>query len=159
MAKERYPDKTHAHVATHFNKSLSTIQEWAKRGMPKKKNGRYYHPEIFAWYETEGPGKYKSKLDAADELLAGGDSPNLERYRAAKAALAELELEERKKKIISVQELRTVVLGPCAGFIRRAGERLGKRFGLEALNTINDALSEFDHHVERVLGTNGATPD
>jgi hypothetical protein len=72
-------------------------------------------------------------------LAEGGDSPGLERYRLAKAKLAELDLEMRKGQLIDRGKARDI-FGRWAILIRRMGERLGKRFGPDAAATVNETL-------------------
>lgn len=77
-----------------------------------------------------------------DPLLVGsGDSPNLERYRGAKAALAEMDLEERTKTHANLQALDTTLLR-FASRLRRGGEVLQRRFGNEASDVLNEAIDD-----------------
>lgn len=76
----------------------------------------------------------------ADELLLeDGDSPALERYRLAKAKLAELDLETRKGQLIERDKARDI-FSRWAVLVRRMGERLAKRFGPDAAATVNETL-------------------
>lgn len=151
MAKDRYPDKTHADVAMHFGVQLQTAQEWGQRGMPKKgKDKRYNLRDIALWLRKEGPWKQNAKLDD-DDVFGGSDSPNLERYRAAKAQLAEFELGEKKKELFNGVQINDLLLR-CASRIRKVGERLGKRYGADAQNAINDAMDDFAFDVANELG-------
>lgn len=72
-------------------------------------------------------------------LLEEGDSPALERYRLAKAKLAELDLETRKGQLIERDKARDI-FSRWAVLIRRMGERLAKRFGPDAAATVNETL-------------------
>ena len=78
-----------------------------------------------------------------DPLLADGDSPALERYRLAKAKHAELDLEQRKGELIDVGKCRDI-LAQWASVIRKTGDRLSKRFGLEANLMVSDAIDACD---------------
>lgn len=74
-------------------------------------------------------------------MLGGGQSPALERYRAARATLAELERDERQGKLISRDELRdgwTLI----AGVLRRAGESLTRQHGAGARAIMDEALDD-----------------
>lgn len=76
----------------------------------------------------------------ADELLLeDGDSPALERYRLAKAKLAELDLETRKGQLIERDKARDI-FSRWAVLVRRMGERLAKQFGPDAAATVNETL-------------------
>ncbi len=149
---------TQAEIGEFFGRELSTVREWAARGMPKKnKRGKFNLSEIAIWLGNEGPWKANAKSDS-DELLVGTtDSPSLERYRLAKAKTAELDYEERKATLVSVEQLRGV-LGRWAAIIRRMGDRLGKRHGNDAANAVNDALAECDYLVTHELGTTADNP-
>lgn len=82
----------------------------------------------------------KTRQDS-DPLLSDGDSPALERYRLAKAKLAELDLEHRKGDLIDREKCREL-MGRWSVIIRRMGERLGKRYGNDATLSVNDSLDE-----------------
>jgi hypothetical protein len=76
-----------------------------------------------------------------DPMLVGGDSPNLERYRAAKAALAEMELEEKKKTHASLKDLNDALMR-FASLVRRGGEILQRKFGNQASDILNESIDE-----------------
>ena len=79
--------------------------------------------------------------ESDDPLLVGGNSPGLERYREAKADMAEMERDERNHSLISRDELRegwTLI----AGVLRRAGESLGRQHGEDAQAIMDDALDD-----------------
>lgn len=80
---------------------------------------------------------------AKDELdLAGENSPGLERYRLAKAALAEIDLEVRRGRLLDREKLEAQwVAGAVA--LRNAGERLQRRFGDEAAELFNEGVQDF----------------
>ena len=119
---------------------MSTFQLWVKQGCPGKP-GRYPLAEIVQWLRSSGPWRPYAKGAVDDELLAIGDSPGLERYRLAKAALAELELQERQRTLLPVDQMRAVLLR-WSTLVRRLSERLAKRFGAEASAAVNDCLDE-----------------
>ena len=108
--------------------------EHAQRCDGRGKPWRFYAPAVVA-IALEGVES------ATDPLLTGGDSPGLERYRLAKAALAELDLANRKGELIDVGKCKDM-LSRWATIIRRMGERLGKRFGNDASEAVNDSLDE-----------------
>jgi hypothetical protein len=86
-----------------------------------------------------------------DALLAAGDSPELERYRAARASLAELELGERNASLVHRDQLEPAFTA-YASAVRRAGEALQRRFGPEAVDLLNEALTEAEQAVRRTWG-------
>jgi hypothetical protein len=86
-----------------------------------------------------------------DPLMAGGDSPALERYREKKADLADLELKERQNQLIPRDQARQV-LGRMAMIQRNGGECLGKQFGPAALVLFNEILDDVAQEVDRFFG-------
>lgn len=139
-------------VATFCGVSLDTVKSWAKQSMPGRP-GAYDLSAIVRWLRTAGPWRQHSKPESEDPLLgaAEGDSPGLERYRLAKAAIAELDLEERIGSLLSRDKARAA-LNRWASIVRRLGERLGKRFGPDAARSVNDALIECQHVVDHEFG-------
>jgi len=99
---------------------------------PRLANGRYDLCQLVPWYLARQAG--------GDDLMGGSESPGLERYREARASLAELELAQREHQLVSVEQARAVLLR-WAAVIKRAGERLRKR-QLEAHRTLAEALVE-----------------
>lgn len=113
--------------------------------------------KIAQWlrHSPRGPWRQHHRPDSEsdDPLLSSGDSPGLERYRQAKASLAELELEERRGVLVRVDKVRDI-LGRWASLIRRLGEHLLKRFGADALQSLRETLEQCDR-----LKDEFATPD
>jgi phage terminase Nu1 subunit (DNA packaging protein) len=138
--------------------SIDTVKSWAKQGMPGGP-GAYDFAAIIPWLRTKGPWRQHVKVENDDPLLAAdGDSPGLERYRLAKAALAELELEERKGTLLSREKVRTTLIR-WATVLRRMGERIAKRFGNEASEAVNDALGECQAVIDYEFGGDESTDD
>lgn len=82
-----------------------------------------------------------------DVLLAGGNSPALERYREKRADLAGLELSERRRKLIPRAEVNES-LGRVAAILREAGDALQWQFGPEARSILNEALDDAQREVD-----------
>lgn len=119
----------------------------------KRKVGREveYHGRTLldAWCESQ-KGKPVDPT-GGDPLLADGDSPGLERYRNAKADLAEMERDRQKGELVPRSELEPVLMG-LAGVMRRAGETLARRFGNEAAAVVNEATEEWAMGCAGLLG-------
>jgi phage terminase Nu1 subunit (DNA packaging protein) len=130
--------ETQSEVAEFFDVSIDTVKNWAKQKMPGRPK-EYRLDRIAVWLRTEGPGSKALKIATDDPLLAEGDSPALERYRLAKAKHAELDLEHRKGELIDVNKCRDI-LGQWASVIRKMGDRVSKRFGIEANLMVTDAI-------------------
>lgn len=93
-----------------------------------------------------------------DPLLAGGTSPNLERYRAAKADLAEDEVRERRKQTVSVNILTAWWESEVAGPLRRAVVTLKRQHGEGPAELILKAITKAQAAVEKRLAE-GAPDD
>ena len=86
-----------------------------------------------------------------DSMLAGGDSPALERYRLARAQLAERDLAERDQVLVRREAMfESLKRGALA--LRSAGENLTRRFGNDAGIIYNEAVDEFDAAMHRTFG-------
>jgi phage terminase Nu1 subunit (DNA packaging protein) len=147
VAKPKKPDEkwiaaNQAELAKVLGSNLKTVQSWALQGMPGTP-GRYSVVEVIAWLRTSGPWRPHQRLepDAGDS-----ESPGLERLRAAKAELAELELAERKQLLLSRDQVRAVH-NRWATILKRAGEAIRKLFGAAPAEKLTDALDECDRVV------------
>ena len=136
----------------------STIQQWVRAGFPRSKAGKnryaYCIPCAVAW-RLEGRDVKAEAAAALDDLMAaGGDSPALERYRLARAKHAEMDLEERHHALIPREKVRNG-LGRFASILRQLGERLGRRYGPSAAQSVNDALDDCQRVVDDEFGDSG----
>lgn len=95
---------------------------------------------------------------ASDPLMAGGDSDNLERYRGAKADLAEMDLHERRKQMVNLDVVRPAML-TALDFMKDAGEKLDRQFGNEALAILLDAWDQATEYVKHELADDDEDPD
>lgn len=80
---------------------------------------------------------------AEDGEEFGGDSPALERQRALRADLLEIELGQKRGELISVKDwegLTDRIWGP----IRRMGESMQRLFGREGLNLHRELVKELE---------------
>lgn len=138
-----------------FDEVIRTrLPKSAKRGAGKTL--RYDAAEIVAAFVS-----YRFEQEAArfptdedDPLLngAGGNTPNLERYRGYRADLAKRDVEERDKVLVR----RNVILDalrPALSGMRCAGEKLIRQFGNDAGDIYNEAVDNFVESVNR-LATN-----
>jgi phage terminase Nu1 subunit (DNA packaging protein) len=155
--KSAYIAAKQAQVAEFCGVSFDTVKSWAKQGMPGSP-GAYDLSAIVQWLRTKGPWRQHLKVDSDDPLLSDGDSPGLERYRLAKAAIAELDLEERKGNLLSREKVRAILIR-WATIIRRLGERLAKHFGNQAAGMVNDSLGECQAVIEYEFGSSESTDD
>ena len=115
--------------------------------------------EIFgrAAIETWGDRRAQRKrLETAcevaggDAMLAAGLSPALERYREARAGLAEVELAERRGVTVNVSKAHAIFTR-AAHYFRSTGELLQRTFGPDAVAIFNDGLKEAIRVVDKLV--------
>lgn len=147
----RWVASKQAEIAEFFGMSLDTVKGWAKQGMPG--HPKAYDLSVIAkWLREKGPWRQHVRPESDDPLMGdSGDSPGLERYRLAKAELAEMDALERRGQLISTEKAKTI-LDRWAMVIRRMGEGLGRRYGAEAATEVNLALGECEHIVHEFDG-------
>lgn len=111
----------------------------------KTVNGRVWVHARTIWNaivkRTKDEAEAKAKLLDDPMLASGGDSPATERYRAAKASIAELDLAEREGSIIRKAVISEVLM-PLAGIMRDTGDRLARQFGNPALEVFNEGFED-----------------
>ena len=108
---------------------------------------------IDAWTARKVEQATEALRKGNDPLLSGGDSPELERYRKARADLAEMERDERNGSLIPRQQLEPAFV-QYASAIRRAGEGLQRRYGNEAAAMLNEALDDAERIIRQSFGGN-----
>ncbi|MCP4591815.1 MAG: hypothetical protein GY842_13850 [bacterium] len=86
--------------------------------------------------------------DAA--MAAGGPSPALERWRRARATLAELEVGQKRGQLLPRDQVRELH-SRMAGVLRSAIDRLQREFGDGAFEAIDEALMSAQQMLERWL--------
>ena len=86
-----------------------------------------------------------------DDLLQGGSSPALERYREERALLARLDRLERERRLLPRDEVREA-LGRIAAILRSAGDTLSRDFGTAAAEVLHEALDDAQREVASSLG-------
>jgi len=86
----------------------------------------------------------------ATPLLVGGDSPALERYRAARAELLKLDRRLREEDLLDRGRVHDR-LGQAAGILRGAAETLQRQYGPEAhavfAKALDDAVAELKRRI------------
>lgn len=141
--------KSQAEVGRAFGVSQQTIARWIARGLPGGK-GCYPVDAVCRWYR----GYMDDRLQeaATDPLIAAdGDSPALEEYRRHRARLAELDVAEREKSLINGSHVQGALLAAMR-VVRAAGERLQRRFGIEAHQILDEALDDGEKAIAEALG-------
>ena len=138
--------RTIAVLAAATGVSTRTVREWIARGCPGAA-GRYVVPDIVAWAKAT----VWCKADSDDPLLDGGSegSPALEEYRRVRADIARRELAKLDRQLVPVADLQAL-LTDGAAVIRKAGESLGRKFGPEAQQILNEAVDAAAALIERL---------
>jgi hypothetical protein len=93
-----------------------------------------------------------------DELMVGGSSPALERYREERAAMAKLDRLEREGGLVPRDEVRTC-FGRIATILRGAGDALQREFGPAAVEILYEALDDAGQEIERAYGDDVEEPE
>ena len=166
--KKKFRLHTIAQVAAFCGVTGQAVKTWIEAGMPRQETNAkrtcdkfiYQMDEVIIWLRTEGPWRRKQVLSAEDEMMLGADpnSPALERWRHFKALDAELNYKERCGTLVSVDQIRMVLLR-WASHIRRKVEQLGARYGRELAESMNEALEEcrglIDHELRDTADREG----
>jgi hypothetical protein len=88
--------------------------------------------------------------DDDDPALAGVSSPGLERYRLARAKREELFLRRDLGAWLPRDQVRAG-FAPFAAIIRRCGERLGRKYGREAQQILDEHLDRAAEALNRLF--------
>lgn len=113
-------------------------------GAPRNDDGTYDASKVVEWIRA-----ISAPAVEGDPLLSGADSPALERYRAARADLAEMDAAERRGQLVNMEEFFGWHSNEVSLPIRRAIEALQTRFGPEAAAIVAKAIDKADAAVER----------
>jgi hypothetical protein len=106
-----------------------------------------------------GPAVVKALLDyrkpkSADDpdgiFFEGPDSPALERWRIARAKLAERDVDEREGTVIRINLMRDALRAGTTA-MRATGDRLTRGYGNEAGEIFNEGVAEFEAAAIRVI--------
>lgn len=139
--RKNWTAKTYEEIGEFCGVGVDSVKRWAGQGMPSKRSP-YKLDKIVQWLRKTGPWRARNApSNTSDPLLAGPDTPQLERYRAARADLAELEREERKRNLIDREKAHGLFIR-AAHVFRSTGESLARAYGPEAAKLFNDGLLE-----------------
>ncbi|MBN2294880.1 MAG: hypothetical protein JXM70_20800 [Pirellulales bacterium] len=152
MKKNHWIAVSQAHVAEIFGVKIKTVQNWAAAGMPgtpgkMNRPGRYPLKDIIRWLRTSGPWQ---PPPAMDSMLDGENSPALERYRLARARTVELELAEKKAKLLDPQKIR-LMFSRMPKINQCTGNRLEKAFGKRARKMFESGIESATREVSELL--------
>lgn len=117
--------------------------------LKSRKNGR--NVELDGQAVVDAICSHRAETGAADPLLNGGDSPNLERYRAARASMAEMELDRARGSHVRVEDIGTMLIAFSTS-IRRGGDVLRRKFGNEAAEILAEAIDDAERAIKALNG-------
>lgn len=84
-----------------------------------------------------------------DPLMVGDATPGLERYRQAKATLAEMDVQARSGELIRRDHIHEL-LGQMAGILRQAGQTLQRSYGADAQLVLDGAIDDIVATAQRI---------
>lgn len=118
-------------IADSFGLTPRRVQQLAKElGFPKVKRGDYDELDCLRWYV-----KFLQEKLSAGTTRADGQVTGRERYDTAKAEIAELELAEKRKQILTVadyEQAMTALINPARHELLAIEARLRPTIGAEA---------------------------
>lgn len=121
-------------------------------------HGRAIGRAVHAAEQRQGrpvPGPPEDTEPNPDDMpLYAGSSPALERQRAARASIAELELAQRRRELVPVADLRPA-LSQISSRLREAGDQLRRQFGPEALDVLIEAVDDCDRVIAETMDEDG----
>lgn len=94
------------------------------------------------------PSLFEAMLESDDVEAAAGDSPALERLRGYKADMAELELAQKRGRLVDVMEIREK-LSAIAAIIRGSGEAMERAGGPAVGAAFSAMIDEVEDAVKR----------
>ena len=123
-------------VALLFSVSTSAVRQWQE--CPRNDDKTYDLPAVVAW-----------RLDQIehDGAVAVARGEAAERFRAAKADLAELDLAERRGELISVTDMDAFATRLVA-LVRSVAEQVQRKYGPESLSLFEKARDQMEKEIE-----------
>ncbi len=109
---------------------------------------------LTAVHDLLAKNRHRISSDEEDEMLRGPDSDGLERYRHAKAEMAELDLAVRRGETMEVGVAR-LALASIFETLRQAGEQLRREFGPAAAALIAEAVVDAANQARETFGDDG----
>ena len=93
-----------------------------------------------------------AELWAAAAAGDGTSSAALERWRTAKAGLAELDLEQRRGDLVDPREFNRLLLR-FTTILRGCGETLQRQYGADAQSLLDEGIDEIEREIDRCFAT------
>jgi len=122
-------------IADSFGLTPRRVQQLAKEaGFPKVKRGDYDELDCLRWYV-----KFLQEKLSAGTTRGDGQITGRERYDTAKAEIAELELAEKRKQILTVadyEQAMTAIINPARHELLALEARLRPTIGPDAAGKV-----------------------
>lgn len=151
MGKRKPRGSTFKEMCTALDVGERQGYAYIDRGMPRNRDKSFDIPACLEWQaknvrESAGNHKKRTPVDPTSEEAmldpaVTGTSPALERFRNARAGLAELELEVKRGQFLPLDLVHSAH-GRIQGVLRSSGEIFRKNWGPECLAVLNEALNE-----------------
>lgn len=140
-------------LANFAGVSRNTIYKWQRLpGYPQASDGSVCKWELCEWYLRRS--MIQDPVSDEDDLEPGTASPALERFRSARADLAELELQQKRKELVPRDDIRLFILR-VAGLFRGWLDRLQRQHGDDVYQTGVDLLGDIEAKTAREFGPDG----
>ncbi len=140
---EQWVERTKA--AKYFGVGIRQFDERHRKLLPesaiRKADNKVYvdFPKLIKAYIEQ---ETKPVSGGDDPMLAGGSSPALEQYRAAKARLAEMDVAKRKGELANVSDMEKS-LGVLCDALRRGVEFVQRKFGNGPADPIRESVDNY----------------
>lgn len=142
----RLPNRVYRLLSGRQSKVL--LEQAERHGLPVAGASLDLVAIVRGFHDFLSRHRHRLLADDPDEtLMQSGEGPTLERWRLAKAQLAELDLLERRAQLIDMDGIRAA-LGILGGVLRGVGEKLQRHFGQGAADIFNDGIDDFQRAVE-----------
>ena len=156
---EYYESIPQKHWREMSGRQTKVLNEQAERyGIPF--GGRTIHlPKVVRALHDFLAANARRLAEEDDDLLnATVSSPALERYREERALIARLDRLEREQALVPRDDVREG-LGRIAAILRSAGETLQRQFGNDAVEILDEALSDAEREIESLFGSTDSVSD
>lgn len=141
----RFDDCSAREVAFLFDVTVQAIDSWIRTGCPAPKDSghRVFDlKQVIAWRRARDEANARPRTpDGEDPLMLAGSSPALERYRMAKAKMAEFDLQQKRGHLVEKHAI-TTQFRAAAATLRAAFETLERRHGREVGDSLRDVLDD-----------------
>ena len=142
----RLPNRVYRLLSGRQSKVL--LEQSERHGLPVAGASLDLLAIIRAFHDLLSRHRHRLLTEDPDEtLMKSGEGPTLERWRLAKAQLAELDVQERIGNLADMDAVR-FGFGILANILRGVGEKLQRHFGEGAADIFNNGIEDFQRAAE-----------